>query len=59
MKIGDRVVVVAEDNEYSGCFGTIVELTKDGQLVVDVDIRSTWKATFHPQDIDLAKRRHA
>jgi len=59
MKVGDRVVVVAADNEYEGRFGTITDVTKDGRLVVGVDVETvvTWKATFAPHDIDLANRR--
>jgi hypothetical protein len=58
MKVGDRVVVVATDYEYSGCFGSIREVTKDGRVVVDVDAKTvTWKATFQPHDIDLARRK--
>jgi hypothetical protein len=58
MKMGDRVQVVAQDSEYFGCYGTIVDATKDGQLVVEIDVQMrTWTATFKPHDIDLARRK--
>lgn len=60
MKAGDRVVVIAEQDEYSGLAGEIVEVTQDGKLAVDVEIPVKYRATFRPHDIELerlARRR--
>jgi hypothetical protein len=49
---GDRVIVIEEDNEYLDCTGTIVDLTKDGRLIVELDF-TTWEVPFDAQDLEL------
>lgn len=57
MKPGDRVLVIASDNEYVGKAGTISGLTKDGQVIVDVEVQViTWPITFKAHDIELEAR---
>lgn len=53
MKIGDRVTVVAAAEEYHGFSGVIVEVTKRGDLVVDVEIPVRYRAVFKPHDVEL------
>lgn len=62
MKTGDRVTVIAESDEYLGLSGEIVEVTKDGDLAVDVEIPKKFRAVFKPHDVELerlTKRRNA
>ena len=50
MKPGDRLVVIS--GEYSGYCGVFVDLTRDGQIVVEFGGR--WRASFSPHHVDLA-----
>lgn len=62
MKAGDRVTVIAETDEYLGLSGEIVEVTKDGNLAVNVEIPKKFRAVFKPHDVELeklAKRRRS
>lgn len=55
MKAGDRVTVIAESDEYIGLSGEIVEVTKDGNLTVDVEITKKFRAVFKPHDVELER----
>ncbi len=61
MKPGDRVQVIASDNEYVGMQGTISGVTTDGQVVVDLEVHtvSIWPIPFQPHDIEMADRVEA
>ena len=53
MKRGDRVKVIADTDEYEGFTGTVVDLTFDGRLIVDVEIPIKYRAVFKPHDLEL------
>jgi len=53
VRAGDRVIVIAETDEYFGRSGEIVEINAKGDLVVDVEVPSRWRAAFKPHDIEL------
>ena len=60
LTIGDRVTVIAPTDEYAGFSGVIVDATRNGDLVVDVEVPTRWRAVFKPHDLELeaiAKRR--
>jgi transcription antitermination factor NusG len=48
LKPGDRVTVIAADDEYHGFAGTIADLTPEGKLVVDVEIPIKYRVVFDP-----------
>lgn len=48
MKRGDRLTVI--QGEYSNYTGIFVDLTRDGQIVVEFGGR--WRATFNPHDLE-------
>lgn len=52
MRLGDRVIVINEDNEYVDFTGVYVDLTKDGRLIVELDF-TTWRVPFDPHDLEL------
>lgn len=52
MKRGDRVIVINPENEYVDCTGTIVDMTKDGRLIVKLDF-TIWEVPFDAHDLEL------
>lgn len=52
MRRGNRVIVINEENEYLDFVGTIVDIAKDGRLLVELDF-TTWVVPFHPQELEL------
>lgn len=53
MKVGDRVMVIAERDEYQGLRGSIVDLTPEGKLIVDVEIPIKYRVPFDAHDVEL------
>lgn len=54
MKPGDRVTVITAADEYQGLSGTIVDLTKDGKLIVDLEMPGPrYRVPFDPHDVEL------
>lgn len=54
MKIGDRVTVIDEADEYSGLSGHISDITTDGKLVVDVEMPGPkYSIPFDPHAVEL------
>lgn len=52
MSIGDRVVVIDVISRRHGCWGTIIDLTKDGNLCVEfgdvIDVLSPFQVENDP-----------
>jgi hypothetical protein len=57
VKAGDRVIVIAETDEYTGLSGELVEVNEKGDLVVDVEIPKKYRAVFKPHELAVVKRR--
>lgn len=55
MKVGDRVTVIAAADEYNGFSGEIVDLTPDGQLIVDIEVPRTYRVPFDPHAVELER----
>ena len=54
VKVGDRVQVVDQRSEYHGLQGEIIEITKAGALIVQLEVKlPNWKAAFEPQEVEL------
>ena len=56
MRRGDRVYVINPDNEFLDCSGVIVDLTKDGRLIVELDF-TIWEVPFDAHDLELEDLR--
>lgn len=46
-------MVIAERDEYQGLRGSIVDLTPEGKLIVDVEIPIKYRVPFDAHDVEL------